>query len=303
MVASMLIPLLSAHRAGWPARRRGAWGAGHALVVAAAIFIGTACCGPIISAARAQQPAAAAAEATATDLPKRVVVRFLTEADFPPFNFYDEDGALTGFNVDLARSLCLELSATCDIKVAGWDDLMPALRKGETDAVIAGHAISGQWLADIEFTERYFAFAARFAGRKAEQFAQVTSEGLEGKKIAVARGTPHEAFLKTFFRDSGIIVVDNSDRAREALAEQKVDLIFDDGVSLAFWLNGTNSKACCEFKGGPFLEPRFFGDGMAIAASRKDPQLRKLLNTALRRVRESGRLDELVQRYFPYRIY
>lgn len=252
--------------------------------------------------AQSATPAPPAAEAT-PELPRRVVIRFLTEADFPPFNFYDEDGALTGFNVDLARSLCLELSATCDIKVAPWDELLSALKKGDTDAVVAGHAVSGKWLADIDFTERYFTFPGRFAGWRQDAFAAVTPEGLEGKRIAVPRGTPHEAYLKTFFRDSGIIVVDNSDRAREALVDKKVDLLFDDGVSLAFWLNGTNSKSCCEFKGGPFLEPRFFGDGMAIAVPRKDPQMRKLLNAALKRVRESGRLDELVQRYFPFRIY
>lgn len=251
--------------------------------------------------ARAQS--AAPAPAATPDLPRRVVIRFMTEADFPPFNFYDEDGVLTGFNVDLARSLCLELSATCDIKVAPWDELLPLLTKGNVDAVVAGHAISGQHLADIDFTEHYFSFAARFAGRKGDGLTNITPEGLEGRRIAVPRGTPHEAYLKTFFRDSGIIVVDNSDKAREALADAKVDLVFDDGVGLAFWLNGTNSKSCCEFKGGPFLEPRFFGDGMAIAVARKDPQMRKLLNGALKRVRESGRLDELVQRYFPYRIF
>lgn len=291
-----------------PARRRRAaasspwwpWRSLHAAVVAAVLALAIA--SP--PGAWAQSgPAAPAAESATPDLPRRVVIRFLTEADFPPFNFYDEDGALTGFNVDLARSLCLELSATCDIKVAPWDELMPALKKGNADAVIAGHGISGQWLADIDFTEHYFAFPGRFAGWRQDAFSSVTPEGLEGKKIAVARGTPHEAYLKTFFRDSGIIVVDNADRAREALADKKVDLVFDDGVSLAFWLNGTNSKSCCEFKGGPFLEPRFFGDGMAVAVARKDTQMRKLLNSALKRVRESGRLDELVQRYFPFRIY
>lgn len=247
-------------------------------------------------------PGSSSAEPT-PDLTRRVVIRFLTEADFPPFNFHDEDGVLTGFNVDLARSMCLELGATCDIRVAPWDELMPSLKKGNADAVVAGHAIDGRWLADFDFTEHYFAFPGRFAGRKDEAFAKVMPEGLEGKRIAVARGTPHEAYLKMFFRDSGIVVFDAPDKAREALLDKTVDLIFDDGVGLAFWLNGTNSKGCCDFKGGPFLEPRFFGDGMAIAVSRKDPQMRKLLNGALKRVRESGRLDELVQRYFPFRVF
>ena len=43
--------------------------------------------------------------------------------------------------------------------------------------------------------------------------------------------------------------------------------------------------------------------GIAIAVSKKDPQIKALINGALKRVRESRRLEELVQRYFPVRIY
>ncbi len=251
----------------------------------------------------AQQPAPAPSEPAGQDL-RRVVLRFVTESDFPPFNFYDDEGVLTGFNIDLARAICLELAATCDIKVAPWEELIGTLKRGDADAVVAGHTITPQLVGEVDFSDRYFFMPGRFAGRKDLKIANATPEGLDGKKIAVTRGSPHEAYLKTYFSSySGVQTFENPDRARDALLEGKVDLLFDDGVSLAFWLNGTNSKACCEFKGGPFLEPKYFGDGMAMAVSKKDPQVRKLINTALKRVRESGRMEELVQRYFPFRIY
>ena len=91
--------------------------------------------------------------------------------------------------------------------------------------------------------------------------------------------------------------------ARDALISGAVDLLFDDGISLAFWLNGTGSKACCEFKGGPFGEPKYFGDGVAVAVNREDQQLKTLINAALKRMRESGRFEELVLRYFPLRAF
>ena len=71
--------------------------------------------------------------------PRRVAIRFLTESDFPPFNYLDEDNVLTGFNVDIARAVCLELAAACDIRARPWAELLQALRKGEADAVIASH--------------------------------------------------------------------------------------------------------------------------------------------------------------------
>lgn len=235
--------------------------------------------------------------------PRRVVIRFLTDNDYPPFDFYDEDGVLVGFNVDLARAICLELNTSCDIKVRPWDELIPDLLKGEADAVIAGHKVTAAALKQVDFTDRYFHTPGRFAARKDEPRVGMTPGKLEGKRIAVARGTPHEAFLRAFFHDSPLVIYENPDLAREALAAGKADFLFDDGISLAFWLNGTLSRQCCEMRGGAFLEPKFFGDGMAIAVPKNDPQIRLLLNKALERVRASGRFEELVQRYFPVRIY
>lgn len=234
---------------------------------------------------------------------RRVVVRFLTDSDFPPFNFYDEEGVLVGFNVDLARAICLELNTSCDIKARPWEDLFRGLKSGEADAVIAAHKVTGVALASVAFSDRYFHTPGRFAAKKDSGDLDITPSGLDGKRVGVARGTAHEAYLRAFFRDSPLTLFENADLAREALAAGKVDLIFDDGISLAFWLNGTLSRACCEMKGGPFLEPKYFGDGLAIAVPKNDPEIKALINEALKKVRASGRFEELVRRYFPVRIY
>jgi polar amino acid transport system substrate-binding protein len=276
---------------------------------AALLFVGLLVCAgalaPLVAQTRATPPAGAPTVEAPDDqaLPRRVAIRFLTDSDYPPFNYFDEDNVLTGFNVDVARAICLELAAACDIQVRPWQELLTALRRGETDAVIASHAISASALRIVDFTDRYYNTPARFAGRRNLGRLEVTPEGLEGRKVAVAKGTAHEAYLRTYFRDSSIRAFETPELARDALITGATDLLFDDGISLAFWLNGTASKACCEFKGGPFGEPKYFGDGVAIAISREDPQLKMLMNAALRRLRESGRFEELMLRYFPLRAF
>lgn len=273
---------------------------------AALLFVGLLTGAAIPSPAQSPAAAPSATGDTADDAaaqPRRVAIRFLTDGDYPPFNYLDEDNVLTGFNVDIARAVCLELAAACDIQVRPWSELLPALRRGETDAVIASHAITGSALRAVDFTDRYYNTPARFAGKRGGVRLDVTPEGLEGKKIAVAKGTAHEAYLRTFFRDSAIRVYETPELARDALITGAVELLFDDGIGLVFWLNGTASKGCCEFKGGPFVEPRYFGDGVGIAVNRADPQLKSLINAALRRIRETGRYEELLLRYFPLRAF
>jgi polar amino acid transport system substrate-binding protein len=243
-----------------------------------------------------ESPAAVAPE-------RRVVLRILTEGEYPPFNYFDDEGILTGFNVDLARALCLELNVACDIQVRNWDELLPSVARGEVDAVLAGHVVSARALKTVDFTDRYFHTAARFAGRRDGGKLEITPDGIEGKRVGVAKGTAHEAYLAEFFRLGRIQAFDTPELAREALAQGKLDLLFDDGIGLALWINGTASKECCELRGGPFLEPRYFGEGIAIAVRKSDQQLKSDLNAALKRVRTSGRFDELVLQYFRTRLY
>ena len=91
----------------------------------------------------------------------------------------------------------------------------------------------------------------------------------------------------------------NQEAAREALRNKDVDLLFGDGITLAFWLNGSDSAGCCVFRGGPFLESRYFGEGIGIAVKRGNDLLRQALNWALFRQWEKGAFTDLWLRYFP----
>ncbi len=289
---------------GRSSRKRSArgWTRRIGITATLALVLGAIAC-PLPAAVAQDDEDTPAVAADSAQPTKRVVVRFLTEGDFPPFNFYDEDGVLVGFNVDVARAICVELDTACDIKVRPWGELLPTLQRGEADAVIASHAITPEALASVDFTDRYFYTPGRFVGKLGGEGIDMTPEGLEGKRIGVAKGTAHEAFLKAFFRSSGIKSYETPDLARDALLQNEVDYVFDDGISLIFWLHGTASKRCCEMKGGAYLEPKYFGDGIAVAVPKKDQQIKTLINGALARLRANGRLDELVERYFPVKVY
>jgi polar amino acid transport system substrate-binding protein len=272
-------------------------GAALALMVLAGLTVLPPTASP--QAPRGQPGTAAEAERTT----RRATLRFLTTNDFPPFNYIDEDGVLTGFHVDLARAICMELNASCDVAARPWEELLPALNRRQADAVIAGHMVSARAMASVDFTDRYFFTPGRFVGRRAGPQLEITPSGLSSVRIGVAKSTTHEAYLRAFFLDSAIQSFETQELARDALIAGKVDLVFDDGVSLVLWINGEASKGCCDLKGGPYLEPKYFGDGIAMVVPRGDVQLRGELNGALRKLRASGRFEELVLRYFPYRVF
>ena len=233
------------------------------------------------------------------DLSRISIIRFLTETDYPPFDYAGVDGAPAGFNVDLARLICEEIKVACTVQMRRFDTLIDSLNKNQGDAIIASIAETPDMRKRLDFSDPYYRTPARFVSRKDAAIDDVRPQALEGRKIAVVAGTAHEAYLKAQFTEAELHPYPSADAARAALRRGEVDLLFGDGISLAFWLNGTDSGNCCVFRGGPYLESRYFGEGVGIAVRHGNDLLRQAFNWALFRLWEKGRFTDLWLRYFP----
>ncbi|HZD28410.1 MAG TPA: transporter substrate-binding domain-containing protein, partial [Xanthobacteraceae bacterium] len=198
------------------------------------------------------------------DLSRISVIRFLTETDYPPFNYAGPDGNPQGFNIDLARMLCEELRLACTIQMRRFETLIPALNGNQGDAAIASITATVDMRTKVDFTDPYYRTPARFVAKRDSAIEDPLPERLEGKKVAVVAGTAHEAYLKALFTEAEIRAYPTDEAARLALRGGEVDLLFGDAITLAFWLNGTDSENCCAFRGGPYVDSRYFGEGVGI---------------------------------------
>jgi polar amino acid transport system substrate-binding protein len=237
------------------------------------------------------------------ELGRLATIRFLTEDDYPPFNFKGPGGQPVGFNVDLARAICVELGVTCTIQVRRFNTLLEALQENRGDAVVASIAVTPQNRAKADFTDRYYRTPARFISRKEVLLDQITPESIAGRRVGVVTGSAHEAYLRDFFPETLIRSYPNIETAFAALKRAETELMFGDGVTLAFWLGGTGSGDCCLFRGGPFTESRYFGEGVGIAVKKGNENLRRALDYALFKLWEKGTYTDLYLRYFPIGFY
>src|SRR5260370_6195566 len=100
------------------------------------------------------------------DLSRLTVIRFLTETDYPPFNFTGPDGNPAGFNVDLARQLCEEIKVTCTIQMRRFETLLDAIASNRGDALIASLAVTPPKRAPGRFPHPHFRAPARVVSRR-----------------------------------------------------------------------------------------------------------------------------------------
>src|SRR5438105_12239172 len=192
-----------------------------------------------------------------------------------------------------------ELKLTCTVQMRRFETLVPALNANQADASIASIATTPVMRTKVDFSDPYYRTPARFVTKRESPIDDALPERLEGKKVAVVSGTAHEAYLRALFTEAEVRAYPSADVARLALRRGDVDLLFGDAISLAFWVNGTDSENCCAFRGGAFMDSRYFGEGIGIAVKKGNDTIRLALNWALFRVWEQGHFTDLWLRYFP----
>ncbi|HKN27254.1 MAG TPA: transporter substrate-binding domain-containing protein [Roseiarcus sp.] len=230
-------------------------------------------------------------------------IRFLTSDDYPPLDFALENGALTGFNVEIARAVCEELQIACTIQARRWDTLIDSLKAGKGDAVVASIAATAENRARIDFSQPYYQTPARFVVRKDALAFDASAAGLRGKTVGVIGGSSHEAYIKAFFPGAKPKPYPDVAALEKALGAGEIGVAFADGLTLSVWLNGELSANCCSFFGGHYCESLYFGEGVGIAVRTDDTELRRALNWALARLVSKGIYSELYLKYFPIGFY
>ncbi|KKB08149.1 transporter substrate-binding domain-containing protein [Devosia chinhatensis] len=227
-------------------------------------------------------------------------IRFLTTADFPPFNFRDPGGELIGFNIDLARRICIEVNVACTIQAWPWDQAANALADNQGDALIAGLSMTPENGELYDFSSVYLALPGRFLTR-AQAVEGFRAETLDGQKVSVRAGSAHEQFLIRYLPNIERMEFDDELEALEAVKSGSVAAFFGDAMRASFWLN--DNLACCGFAGEPYFRPDLFGDGLSIAMPAGNDAVRHAIDWALVRLKQNGALDELYLRWFPVGFY
>ncbi|MDB5560944.1 MAG: Bacterial extracellular solute-binding protein family 3 [Hyphomicrobiales bacterium] len=226
-------------------------------------------------------------------------IRFLTTADFPPFNYRDASGQLIGFNIDLAKSICTQLAIACTVQAWPWEQAGKALADNQGDALIAGLSITPENGQLFDFSSIYLALPGRFVTKAAD--AKGFDPAKQGKTIAVRKGTTHVEFLKRYLPTAKLVEFNTEIEALDAVKQGSAQAYFGDAMRASFWLN--DNAGCCAFAGDPYFRPDLFGDGLAIAVPAGHDAVRDAIDAALVRLKRDGVMDELYLRWFPVSFY
>lgn len=230
-------------------------------------------------------------------------LRIAIQGAFPPFSMLTETGERSGFDVDIANALCVELNTQCEFVETGFSDLIPGLQNKEFDAVVASLSITDKRRKQVAFTSKYYESPAGFVARIGAEL-KISDSGLRGKRFGVKRGTTFDNYLSDNYQDiAEISRYSSHDEALLDLVLGRLDLVLGDYISMDQNFLSREIGFDFEFVGVPLSDSRWFGEGIGIAVNRQDETLRSQLDQALLKIRADGRYQQIQQKYFEYDIY
>ncbi|MFC1466472.1 MAG: transporter substrate-binding domain-containing protein, partial [Candidatus Brachytrichaceae bacterium NZ_4S206] len=217
-------------------------------------------------------------------------------ADYPPYEYYDSNFKIDGFDPALIRDLGRRIGAKeVELSDFAFEGLLTALRLGQVDVAISAIAVTSERRDLVDFTNVYFIGAdAVLAARRYPADKLGSLNELANKRVAAQRGTVYASFLQKNLVDKGlakatdIFLYQDIDAAIRDLKAGKFDLLMMDRLPAR---NFAKSDAELKVVGEGFTPERF-----AIAV-RRGSNLRAALNDALVKAQNDGTVAKLISQY------
>jgi len=234
-----------------------------------------------------EEPTEAPAEEPAPGLGKVLVG---TNAEYPPFEFVDEEGNIAGFDPELMTAIAEAAGFEFEFVNTRWDGIFVALASGEFDAVISAATITEEREEMVDFSDPYFD-AGQVIAVRADEAEIAGADDLEGKRVGVQLGTTGDIWL-TDETGAEVVRYDENTLAFQALANGDVDAAVADSPTAAELVKANpemNLKVLPEV----YTEEQY---GIAVNPERQD--VLAAINEGLAAVKASGTYDEIYDKYF-----
>jgi polar amino acid transport system substrate-binding protein len=227
------------------------------------------------------------------------VVKLLTDVDFAPYSYKNALGELVGISVDMATIACSEAKIKCQIIAVPFEDLLPAMARGEGDAIISALRTSPNMMRDISLTRPYFVSSAQFITRLGSTLAAPDVKAVAGRRVGFVKGTTHQAFLDKYYGRSALTGFATEIEMFENLRTGGLDVAFADLLHAHFWMQSKSSRACCEPLGAAFIDRALFSRGLSFLVKRDQSMLRENLDYGLDQAQVKGEAAKIFRRYLP----
>ncbi|MGM0632685.1 MAG: putative bifunctional diguanylate cyclase/phosphodiesterase [Pseudomonadota bacterium] len=233
--------------------------------------------------------ASAPVEAQSSDQGVPDTIIFSGSADYPPFQWLDDNDVPDGFVIDLAQAIATEGGRQAEHRLMDWEDALRAVDSGEADVVAL--FTSEERRDAFDFSQPFYYVAhGIFSHVDGQAFGRL--EALSGQRVAVVAGSYAEQRL----RERG-----DSIRLVTAPDELACLVLVDEGNAVACVEAAHTARRNAADAGLDVLQTSapFWPRPYVFGVRRGETELLEWLNEQLAIVQVSGTYHELYNAWLP----
>lgn len=209
-----------------------------------------------------------------------------TNAEFPPYE-YHEGKDIVGIDVEIAKAVAEQMGAKFEVSDMAFDAIISAVDSGKADFGAAGMTVTEDRKKNVDFSDTYATSVQSVIVPENSDIKSI--DDLKGKKIGVQQGTTGDIYATKDYGKDAVQPFPKGVDAVLALGAGKVDAVIIDG--------NTAKAFVADQKGLKLLDSAYAEEEYAICVKKGNTELRDGINAALKELKASGKLDEIVAKY------
>ena len=217
-----------------------------------------------------------------------------TSGNMPPMSEKLDDGKVVGFDIDLARLMASGMGVKLTVKTMSFDELLPALEKGDVDVVISNMTVNPKRNLKVAFVGPYMTSGKCVITREERLARASEAENLNvpETQLAALSGSTSAEFVRVLLPKATLTLVDDFDGGVRMINNGKVGgLLTDYPICLAMQKKYPDAGFVSVF-------PLLSSEPIGIATPGNDPLDINWPENFLQRVDGMGLLEELAVRWF-----
>lgn len=213
-----------------------------------------------------------------------------TDATYPPFEFVDQNGQLTGVDIEIGREIGKALGREVEFRNINFDGLQMALLTGSIDLWISAVSATPERRKSVDFSDPYVQTGLAVLAAKDSPVMKAEDLQAPGRKIVVRLGTTGESWARENLKNAQIKSMDSDPACVMEVVNGNVDAWIYDQISIM------NHHAQHPAKTRALLNP-LREETWAVALPQGKEELKTKINEVLARMRQDGSFKKLAGRF------
>ncbi|MBO9128760.1 amino acid ABC transporter substrate-binding protein [Bacillus sp. 165] len=212
-----------------------------------------------------------------------------TEGTYPPFTFHDDNGKLTGFDVELAEEVAKRIGVKAIFKETQWDAMFAGLDAKRFDMIANEVGIREDRQKKYDFSKPYISSSAVLVIAK-DKDKPGAFEDMNGLKAAQSLTSNYGDMAKKYGAE--LVGVDGFNQAVELLTSGRVDLTINDRLSV---LNYLATKQNAKVK---IVDTEKEASESGFMFRKGSDSLVEAVDKALDDMQQDGTYDKIAKKWF-----